>query len=362
MPIAPALSVPGWDDRSPAPAAVPEVPTPGQISEGGHRFTFDYLATSQVCGRQRTVELDDEQVERVVTLASCFDLMPTQFLRGLADYNDRPGRPGRLDNPLEGLPHAGYIYMEVGQHLAILDLRQMRHQPIYAFFEEDSTPDCFPAWQRELLRYEQDADEDYYSLAPLRPQSRAVPPDLGKKDCLASGRTPGSSFASHRERIFKPTEKTCAKRLEGRHGERSLVRPVAERAGCSGVSKGKKGMISKQHNKYVAGLLVSATLAVGTVSAQSVPFVQDISSADKSPEEQSDGFINTGFSFNLGLGAQARGLGSHIDLTEESPPPLPKLASLPSVAGVVPEPSTWALVGTGVGLLSLTLRRHTTRA
>ena len=32
-----------------------------------------------------------------------------------------------------------FIYAEVGKHLATLDLHQMRQQPIYAFFEEDST-------------------------------------------------------------------------------------------------------------------------------------------------------------------------------------------------------------------------------
>ena len=48
------------------------------------------------------------------------------------------------------------IYAEVGKHLATLDLHQMRRQPIYAFFEEDSTLDCFPAWWREYLRYVHD--------------------------------------------------------------------------------------------------------------------------------------------------------------------------------------------------------------
>ena len=34
----------------------------------------------------------------------------------------------------------------------------MRRQPIYTFFEEDSTLDCFPAWQRELLRWVRDRE------------------------------------------------------------------------------------------------------------------------------------------------------------------------------------------------------------
>ena len=44
----------------------------------------------------------------------------------------------------------------MGKHLATPDLHQMRRQPIYASFEEDSTLDCFPAWQREYLRYARD--------------------------------------------------------------------------------------------------------------------------------------------------------------------------------------------------------------
>ena len=50
------------------------------------------------------------------------------------------------------------IYAEVGKHLATLDLHQMRLQPIYTFFEEDSTLDCLPAWQRELLQHKRDRE------------------------------------------------------------------------------------------------------------------------------------------------------------------------------------------------------------
>ena len=48
------------------------------------------------------------------------------------------------------------IYAEVGRHLATLNVVDMRRQPIYAFFQEDSTLDCFPTWQREYLRHERD--------------------------------------------------------------------------------------------------------------------------------------------------------------------------------------------------------------
>ena len=50
------------------------------------------------------------------------------------------------------------IYAEVGKHLATLNIHEMRRQPIYAFFEDDSTLNYFPAWQRELLRHERDQD------------------------------------------------------------------------------------------------------------------------------------------------------------------------------------------------------------
>ncbi len=50
------------------------------------------------------------------------------------------------------------IYAEVGKHLATLNVHEMRRQPIFAFFEEDSTFDYFPAWQRELLRHERDLE------------------------------------------------------------------------------------------------------------------------------------------------------------------------------------------------------------
>ena len=50
------------------------------------------------------------------------------------------------------------IYVEVGKHLATLDLEELRRQPIYAFFEADSTLDYLPLWMRELLRYYRDKD------------------------------------------------------------------------------------------------------------------------------------------------------------------------------------------------------------
>lgn len=51
------------------------------------------------------------------------------------------------------------IYVEVGKHLATLDIGEMRRQPLYAFFEDDSTLDYFPAWQREHLRWVRDEHE-----------------------------------------------------------------------------------------------------------------------------------------------------------------------------------------------------------
>lgn len=48
------------------------------------------------------------------------------------------------------------IYVEVGKHLARLNVHEMRQQPIYSFFEDDSTLHSLPPWQRDLLRYERD--------------------------------------------------------------------------------------------------------------------------------------------------------------------------------------------------------------
>ena len=50
------------------------------------------------------------------------------------------------------------IYVEVGKHLATLDIHDLRRQPIYTFFEDDSTLLSLPDWQRELLRYENSKD------------------------------------------------------------------------------------------------------------------------------------------------------------------------------------------------------------
>lgn len=46
------------------------------------------------------------------------------------------------------------IYVEVGKHLATLNVPEMRRQPIYAFFEDDSTLAYLTPGMRELLRYE----------------------------------------------------------------------------------------------------------------------------------------------------------------------------------------------------------------
>ncbi len=50
------------------------------------------------------------------------------------------------------------IFVEVAKHLATLNVSEMRRQPIFAFFQDDSTLDYFPAWQRDYLRHERDRD------------------------------------------------------------------------------------------------------------------------------------------------------------------------------------------------------------
>ena len=88
----------------------------------------------------------DLQVHHVVYI-SCLDPWdyPDELLVVVCDFHHR-----------ERQAVEGAIYAEVGKHLATLDLHQMRRQPIYAFFEEDSTLECFPTWQREYLRYVRD--------------------------------------------------------------------------------------------------------------------------------------------------------------------------------------------------------------
>ena len=50
------------------------------------------------------------------------------------------------------------IFVEVAKHLATLNIHEMRRQPIYAFFTEDSTLDYLPLGMRELIRHQQSQD------------------------------------------------------------------------------------------------------------------------------------------------------------------------------------------------------------
>ena len=52
------------------------------------------------------------------------------------------------------------IFVEVGRHLATLDMAEMRRQPIFAFFQEDSALDYLPLGMREILRHQHSLDED----------------------------------------------------------------------------------------------------------------------------------------------------------------------------------------------------------
>ena len=44
--------------------------------------------------------------------------------------------------------------------MATLNVAEMRWQPIYVFFQEDSTLDYYPAWQREWLRHKRDQPDE----------------------------------------------------------------------------------------------------------------------------------------------------------------------------------------------------------
>ncbi len=90
----------------------------------------------------------DLQVHHVVYI-SCLDpwMYPDELLLVLCDWHHKER---------QAVEQA--IYVEVGKHLATLDIHALRRQPIYAFFEDDSTLLSIPAWLRDYLRYEGDGE------------------------------------------------------------------------------------------------------------------------------------------------------------------------------------------------------------
>lgn len=100
--------------------------------------------TCRECGKPLTAGTMDLQVHHVVYI-SCLDPWdyPDELLLVVCDWHHQER---------QAIEQA--IFAEVGRHLAGLDIHQMRRQPIYAFFEDDSTLGYLPLGMRELLRYE----------------------------------------------------------------------------------------------------------------------------------------------------------------------------------------------------------------
>ena len=98
------------------------------------------------CGEPLTEGRMDLQVHHVVYIA-CLDpwMYPDELLLALCDWHHKER---------QAVEQA--IYIEVGKHLAALSIHELRRQPIYTFFEEDSTLLSIPSWLRDYLRYERD--------------------------------------------------------------------------------------------------------------------------------------------------------------------------------------------------------------
>ena len=100
------------------------------------------------CGQSLTTGTMDLQVHHVVYITALdpWDY-PDELLVVVCDWHHRER---------QAVEQA--IYVEVGKHLATLNVHEMRRQPIYAFFEEDSTLEYLPIALRERLRWENSQD------------------------------------------------------------------------------------------------------------------------------------------------------------------------------------------------------------
>ena len=108
------------------------------------------------CGTPLTEGHMDLQIHHVVYL-SCLPAWdyPDELLVVVCDWHHKER---------QAVEQA--IYAEVGRHLATLNIADMRRQPIYAFFAEESTLDFYPAWQREYLRWARDENDRPSDAAP----------------------------------------------------------------------------------------------------------------------------------------------------------------------------------------------------
>ena len=100
------------------------------------------------CGTPLTSGTMDLQVHHVVYITALDPWQyPDELLVVVCDWHHRER---------QAVEQA--IFVEVGKHLATLNVHEMRRQPIYTFFEDDSTLTVLPEWMRELLRYERDRE------------------------------------------------------------------------------------------------------------------------------------------------------------------------------------------------------------
>ena len=175
-------------DRLKLEAAAPQTP-PDLADEakavatlpGVHRFTFDYRATGRVCGRQRTIEVNDEQMKRAGELAAVFNLTPSQFLRGLADRNDLPGQSRRANNKLRDSLHAeniAFVCMDEAMAKRIERAAQARNQTADEFVAESLGGDV-DMWEEAMLVHPTTGDlleADYEELYTEVDYTYVVPP------------------------------------------------------------------------------------------------------------------------------------------------------------------------------------------
>ena len=168
--------------------AEPAEATSVSAADSVHRFVFDYPATRNICGRQRTVELDDEQMKRAGELAAIFDLTPTQFLRGLADLNNLPAQPRRSGDKLEGLlraEHLAFVCMDEAMAKRIERAAQARSQTADEFVASAMGSDV-DMWEEAMLVHPTTGElleADYEELyTEIESAYRITAPPVGHED------------------------------------------------------------------------------------------------------------------------------------------------------------------------------------
>ena len=153
-----------------------------------HRFVFDYPATAKVCGRQRTIEVSDEQIKRTGELAAVFNLTPSQFLRGLADHNNLSGQSRRAGNKLRGslrAEHIAFVCMDEAMAKRIERAAQARSQTADEFVADALAGDV-DMWEEAMLVHPTTGElleADYEELyTEIESAYRITAPPVGHED------------------------------------------------------------------------------------------------------------------------------------------------------------------------------------